>query len=138
MTTFVLVPGAGPVAPLLQRAGHAVLSAAPDADAVASLLEERDLSEVVLVGHADAGSTIGRVAERAPRRVSRLVYLDAADHRVAAPAPRTYVHCTQNGSAPRVRFGEPGWEVTDLPAGERPLEQAPDLVAALLEGLAAQ
>ena len=138
MSTFVLVPGAGPVAPLLREAGHAVHSAAADPDAVAAFLEERDLSGVVLVGHAEAGHAIGDAAARAPRRVAQLVYLDAAVGKTAPPAPRTYVHCTQAGRAPRVRFGDPGWEVTDLPAGERPLEQEPDLVATLLDALAAR
>lgn len=138
MSTFVLVPGAGPVAPLLREAGHAVHTAASDPDAVAAILEDHDLDDVVLVGHADAGPAIGGAAARAPRRVAQLVYLDAA---VGGPAPaarRTYVHCTRAGTGPRVRFGEPGWEVTDLPAGDRPLEQAPDLVATLLDALAAR
>ena len=138
MSTFVLVPGAGPVAPLLREAGHAVHTAASDADAVAAILEDRDLDALVLVGHADAGPAIGSAAARAPRRVAQLVYLDAATGGPAPPARRTYVHCTRAGTHPRVRFGEPGWEVTDLPAGDRPLEQAPDLVATLLDALAAR
>ena len=136
MSTFVLVPGAGPVAPLLREAGHAVHTAAADPDAVAAVLEERDLDGVVLVGHADAGHAIGDAAARAPRRVAQLVYLDAVVGSTASAAPRTYVHCTRAGTQPRVRFGDPGWEVTDLPAGDRPLEQAPDLVATLLDALA--
>jgi pimeloyl-ACP methyl ester carboxylesterase len=138
MSTFVLVPGAGPVAPLLRDAGHAVHTAAADPDAVAAILEERDLRGVVLVAHADAGRAIGAAAARAPRRVAQLVYLDADADGAGAPAPRTYVHCTRAGTRPRVRFGDPGWEVTDLPAGDRPLEQAPDLVATLLDALAAR
>jgi hypothetical protein len=70
--------------------------------------------------------------------VAQLVYLDAAAGPEAPPHPRTYVHCTRAGTPPQVRFGEPGWEVTDLPAGERPLDEAPDLVAALLDALAAR
>jgi pimeloyl-ACP methyl ester carboxylesterase len=136
MSTFVLVPGAGPVAPLLREAGHAVHTAAADPDAVAAILEDRDLDDVVLVGHADAGHAIGAAATRSPRRVAQLVYVDAAVGRTAPPAPRTYVHCTRAGTKPRVRFGDPGWEVTDLPAGDRPFDQAPGLVATLLEALA--
>ena len=138
MSTFVLVPGAGPVAPLLRDAGHAVHTAAADPDAVAAILEERDLDGVVLVGHADAGRAIGDVAARAPWRVAQLVYVDATVGRVEPDAPRTYVHCTRAGTAPRVRFGDPGWEVTDLPAGDRPFEQVPDLMATLLDALAAR
>jgi pimeloyl-ACP methyl ester carboxylesterase len=136
MSTFVLVPGAGPVAPLLREAGHAVHTAAADADALAAVLEERDLDGVVLVGHADGGRAIGDVAARAPRRVAQLVYVDATVDGAASGAPRTYVHCTRAGTEPRVRFGDPGWEVTDLPAGDRPFDQAPDLVATLLDALA--
>jgi pimeloyl-ACP methyl ester carboxylesterase len=138
MSTFVLVPGAGPVAPLLRDAGHAVHTAAADPDAVAAILEEQDLADVVLVGHAEAGRAIGHAAARAPRRVAQLVYLDATAGPEAPPKPRTYVHCTRAGRPPRVRFGDPGWEVTDLPAGERPLDEAPDLVATLLDALAAR
>ena len=137
MSTFVLVPGAGDVAPLLREAGHTVLTAAGDADAVTTMLEERDLADVVLVAHADAARAIGDAAALAPRRVSQLVYLDSADDRASSTAPRTYVHCTRASHPPRVRFGDPGWQVTDLPAGQAPFEEAPDLVAALLEGLAA-
>ena len=144
MTTFVLVPGAGPVAPLLRDAGHAVWSATGDVDAVTAMLEERDLSDVVLVGHAGGSRAIAGVADRAPRRVAQLVFVDDGADAVVSRASAgdrtrwTYVHCTQARPAPRIRFGEPGWEVTDLPAGSRPLDEAPDLVAALLEGLAAR
>ncbi|MEM8754562.1 MAG: alpha/beta fold hydrolase [Pseudomonadota bacterium] len=40
-------------------------------------LEFEDLRDVVLVGHSFGGSPISYVAERAPDRVARLVYLDA-------------------------------------------------------------
>lgn len=130
MSTFVLVPGAGPVAQLLERSGHAVHSAAP-AD-VASVLERHDLDGVVLVGD-------GHALDVASTRVAQRVYLGGAVPPAdAAPAGRrVYVHLTQRPEPPRVRLGAPGWEVTDLPAGERPLDEQPDLVAALLEGLAA-
>lgn len=134
MSTFVLVPGAGPVAPLLREAGHAVLTAGPDPDALAALLEERDLSEVVLVGHAGAGRSLAPVATRAEGRVAQLVYLDA-DIDGETTTRRTYVHCTRKGHAPRVRFGAPGWEVTDLPAADAPFDEQPDLVATLLDAL---
>jgi pimeloyl-ACP methyl ester carboxylesterase len=138
MSTFVLVPGAGPVAPLLRRAGHAVHTAAPDPAAVASVLDDHDLDDVVLVGHSDTGGAIGAAAAQAPRRVAQLVFLGAAVPRDVPPARRTYVHCTAAGGPPPVRLGAPGWEVTDLPAGARPLEQEPGLVATLLEALAAR
>ncbi|HWT93439.1 MAG TPA: hypothetical protein VN238_10615 [Solirubrobacteraceae bacterium] len=135
MSTFVLVPDAEPVAALLLRSGHAVHSASPDD--VATVLERHDLTGVVLVGHDGAGAAIGAVASA---RVAQQVYFDDGPRASTAAAParrRVYVHCTQRPEPPRVRLGEPGWEVTDLPAGDRPLDEQPDLVAALLEGLAA-
>lgn len=44
---------------------------------VASFLEFEDLRGAVLVGHSYAGLVIGAVAEKAARRIGRLVYLDA-------------------------------------------------------------
>jgi pimeloyl-ACP methyl ester carboxylesterase len=44
---------------------------------MSSVLEMEDLYDVVLVGHSYAGFVISAVAERAPERLHRLVYLDA-------------------------------------------------------------
>lgn len=93
---FVLVHGSGggawswdPVAPILERAGHEVLAPTlPGMDhprttladhvrAVVDLLEERDLRDVVLVGHSYGGMPITGAAEHVPARLRRLVYLDA-------------------------------------------------------------
>ena len=89
MTTYVLV------ARLLQANGHTVytptltgvgdrahlVSPAVDLDLhiadVSNLLFYEDLSEVVLVGHSYGGMVIRGVADRAPGRVSKLVFLDA-------------------------------------------------------------
>ncbi|MGZ4653932.1 alpha/beta fold hydrolase, partial [Oryzihumus sp.] len=40
-------------------------------------LEDRDLRDVVLVGHSYAGLVAGIVADRAPDRVAHTVFLDA-------------------------------------------------------------
>jgi pimeloyl-ACP methyl ester carboxylesterase len=102
MTTFVLVHGAWHggwkwrfVAPILRRAGHEVFTptltglgerahlARPGIDLdlhvqdVVAVLETEDLREVVLVGHSYGGMVVTGVAERAPERIRRLVYLDA-------------------------------------------------------------
>src|SRR6185503_1559865 len=100
--TFVLVHGAWGgswmwqrLAPLLRKAGHDVFtpsltgigerahlaSAAVGvsthiADVLGTLEYER-LTGVVLVGHSYAGMVVTGVADRAPKRVSALVYLDA-------------------------------------------------------------
>ncbi len=99
---FVLVHGAwhggwcwSRVAPLLCEAGYKVYTptltglgerahlARPDIDLdthitdVHMLLEAEELQDVVLVGHSYAGMVITGVADRAPQRIRRLVYLDA-------------------------------------------------------------
>ena len=81
--------------PLLEDSGHRAQTvtltglgdrahlAAPSVDLnthvtdVASMLEMDDLSDVVLVGHSYGGMVITGAAERASKRIRRLVYLDA-------------------------------------------------------------
>lgn len=102
MTTYVLVHGAWhggwcwrKVRALLEAAGADVHTptltglgdrahlASPDiglethiADVI-GLLDAEDLSGVVLVGHSYAGMVVTGVADRAAKRIARLVYLDA-------------------------------------------------------------
>lgn len=103
MATFVLVHGAftggwywSRVRPLLEAAGHAVwtptltgagerahlLSRAVTLEThitdIVNVLRYEDLRDVVLVGHSYGGMVITGVADRAPERLSRVVYLDAA------------------------------------------------------------
>jgi pimeloyl-ACP methyl ester carboxylesterase len=102
--TFVLVHGGGhggwcyrKVARLLRAEGHEVhaptltglgershlLHPGIDLDHhitdVVNLLRWEDLRDVVLVGHSYGGMVITGVADRAPDRVGKLVYLDAAN-----------------------------------------------------------
>ena len=44
---------------------------------VVALLEHEDLHDVILVGHSYAGMIITAVAEHAPDRIGRLIYVDA-------------------------------------------------------------
>ncbi|WP_328916309.1 MULTISPECIES: alpha/beta fold hydrolase [unclassified Streptomyces] len=99
---YVLVHGAwhsgrvwDRVVPLLTRAGHQVfapsltghgekehlLTADVGLDThigdVVALLGERDLTDVVLVGHSYAGMVISGVANEVPDRIAHLVYVDA-------------------------------------------------------------
>jgi pimeloyl-ACP methyl ester carboxylesterase len=101
-STFVLVHGAWHggwcwtrLVPFLQVAGHRTLaitltglgdrshliSPSVDLDThvtdVVSMLEMDDLDDVVLVGHSYGGMVVCGAAERAWRRIKRLVYLDA-------------------------------------------------------------
>jgi pimeloyl-ACP methyl ester carboxylesterase len=102
MTTFVLVHGswAGSVvwrelAPRLRKAGHDVyaptltgigarkhlLSREIDLNThiqdVIGVIDDADLSDIVLVGNSYGGMVITGVADRAPEKVASLVYLDA-------------------------------------------------------------
>ena len=102
MATYVTVHGAWdgawfwrPVARHLQAAGHEVFACtltgagkrvhladprvdlATHVEDVVNVLRYEDLRGVVLVGHSYGGMVITGVAERAPERLSRLVYLDA-------------------------------------------------------------
>lgn len=43
---------------------------------VLAMLESEELGDVVLVGHSFAGAVISGVADRAPERLTRLIYLD--------------------------------------------------------------
>lgn len=81
--------------PLLRRAGHDVFAptltglgerrhlASPRIDLethiadVRGVLESEELDGVLLLGHSYGGMVITGVADRAPERVARLVYLDA-------------------------------------------------------------
>ena len=102
MATFVLVHGAWAggvvwrqLAPRLRKAGHEVyaptltgigerkhlLSREIDLDThiqdVIGVVEEEDLSDIVLVGYSYGGMVISGVADRVPEKVASLVYLDA-------------------------------------------------------------
>jgi pimeloyl-ACP methyl ester carboxylesterase len=103
VATIVLVHGGfqggwcwGKVTPHLRAAGHRVvtptltglgerahlLSPAVNLSThiqdIVSVLFYEDLHDVILVGHSYAGIVIAGVAEAAPERLSRLVYLDAS------------------------------------------------------------
>jgi pimeloyl-ACP methyl ester carboxylesterase len=102
MATFVLVHGswAGSVvwrqlAPRLRKAGHEVyaptltgigarkhlLNREIDLDThiqdVIGVIDDADLSDIVLVGNSYGGMVISGVADRVPEKVASLVYLDA-------------------------------------------------------------
>jgi pimeloyl-ACP methyl ester carboxylesterase len=103
MATYVLVHGGGHggwcyqrVARLLRAGGHDVytptltglgershlLNTDVDLDLhirdVVALLHYEDLRDVILVGHSYGGMVITGVGDRAPDRIGRIVYLDAA------------------------------------------------------------
>lgn len=69
--------------PTLTGLGERVHLATPDTDLnthiqdVVHVLEYEELNRVVLVGHSSGGMVISGVAERAPKRIAHLIYLDA-------------------------------------------------------------
>lgn len=103
MAAYVLLPGAWhggwvwhKVAPLLQAAGHTVytpsltglaershllspeIALETHARDIEQFLFYENLTEVILVGHSYGGVVLSLVADRAPERLARLVYLDAS------------------------------------------------------------
>ncbi len=102
VTTFVLVPGAWlggwawkKVVPLLEQKGHethtvtltgmgervhlgskdvGIETAVQD---VMNVIKYNDLRDFVLVGHSFAGKVVAAVADRAPKQVRMILYLDA-------------------------------------------------------------
>src|ERR1700704_3783106 len=101
MATFVLVHGAWfggwcwqKVIPLLESAGHEVYAPtltglaervselSPEVGLethiqdIAGLLEEKNLHDVILVGHSYGGVVITGVVDRVPQRIAHLIYLD--------------------------------------------------------------
>jgi pimeloyl-ACP methyl ester carboxylesterase len=122
MERFVLVPGAwlggwafSSVTPALEREGHAAYpvtltgmgershlltkdvgmeTAIQD---VLNVMRYRELDRVVLVGHSFAGKVAAAVADRAPEKVRKVIYLDAfRPERVREP---------QGGFDPSNEFG---------------------------------
>jgi pimeloyl-ACP methyl ester carboxylesterase len=102
VTTLVLVPGAWlggwvwqRVTPLLEQKGHEVHAitltgmgervhlASKDVGIetaiqdVLNVMKYNDLDDSVLVGHSFSGKVVAAVADRAPKRVRTLLYLDA-------------------------------------------------------------
>ena len=102
MTEFVLVPGAWlgswvwkRVIPKLEEQGHSVwpvtltgmgervhlasksVGVETAIQDVLNVIDYNDLNDVVLVGHSFAGKVVAAVADRAPEKVSLLLYLDA-------------------------------------------------------------
>lgn len=102
MTTFVLAHGAWSAAwawkkmrPLFRSAGHELVAptytglgerahlARPEIDLslhirdILAVMETEDLTGVTLIGHSYGGMVATGVADQAPERIARLVYLDA-------------------------------------------------------------
>ncbi|MER8067548.1 alpha/beta hydrolase [Streptomyces sp. NPDC094034] len=143
MTTYLLVHGAWHsgrswerVVPLLEATGHRVFApsltgygdkvhlAGPKVgldthvDDVVRLITEENLDDVVLVGHSYAGLVISSAANRIPRRIAHLVYLDAMvpeDGESAVdvqPMTRRLIELAEQS--------ESGWRVPPMPEQPAP------------------
>lgn len=95
MTTYLLIHGGHNdgsvwdiVSAILRRKGHTVIAptlADPQTTTltghiseITGLIEEQDLTEIILVGHSYGSMVITGTFDRLPGRIRRLVYLDAA------------------------------------------------------------
>jgi pimeloyl-ACP methyl ester carboxylesterase len=157
MATFVIVHGMWsggwyfqPTARILRAAGHEVYtptltgigervhlgSPATNLDThvedVVNVLEFEDLHEVVLTGYSYGGAVITAAAERAPERISQLVYLDAL-----VPGNGQSVAELIPGAAPRMeeiaRTEGDGWKIPRDPPRPR---RTPHPLATLKQPLA--
>ncbi|MBD3926754.1 alpha/beta hydrolase [Nocardioides cavernae] len=111
-----------------ERAAHHVSGLSTWVDELTDLLVLEDLHDVVLVGHSQGGVVVREVALRVPRRLRRLVYLDAA---VPDPGERA------------VDLGPPPPHPHSLPPRDtlvpaRPLEPGGDLDVATAEWINAR
>jgi pimeloyl-ACP methyl ester carboxylesterase len=143
MSTYLLVHGAwhsgrawDRVVPLLEAAGHRVLAPSltgcgdeaallgPDvglethvADVV-SLIEEEDLTDVVLVGHSYAGLVVSSAANAVPERIAHLVYLDAMVPEDGETAVE--VMPVNRYAVDQAKSSPGGWRVPPLPEQPAP------------------
>ncbi|MBB3665485.1 pimeloyl-ACP methyl ester carboxylesterase [Prauserella sediminis] len=141
-TEFVLVPGGGhpsscfhKVTAQLKKHGHNVhaftlpgvgerageltpaTGLSTHIDDVVHRLEERDLRDVVLVGHSYAGMVITGVADRVPERIRHLIYLDAVQPRNGQNLLQAQPLATRVTAVTRRSFIR-GTEVNMLPTDE--------------------
>lgn len=140
MATFVLVHGAftggwywSRVRPALEAAGHAVwtptltgsgervhlqarsVTLATHVEDIVNVLRFEDLRDVVLVGHSYGGMVITGVADRAPERLARLVYLDAAYPAPGQNAAGGFASGTGDVLAELAAGDDGAWRLPPLP-----------------------
>jgi pimeloyl-ACP methyl ester carboxylesterase len=119
---------------------------------VLGVLEAEELRDVVLCGRSAGGMVITAVADRAPERISHLIYLDAIVPRTASrrlmwsPTNTTMTSCSpwlrkRAKAGLRRRFldghassldGRPGWRVDRWDSGHGVIITEPERVADLI------
>jgi pimeloyl-ACP methyl ester carboxylesterase len=148
MATFVVAHGAWSAGwawkkmhPLMTGRGHRLMTptytglgershlASPDVDLdthitdIVNVLEWEDLSEVHLIGHSYGGMVATGVADRAPARIAKLIYVDAF-------APRDGESAFDiMPAATRAQRAEAGASTGFLPPGQMPPDTSPEDLA---------
>ena len=103
--------------PTLSGLGERAHLASPSIDLethirdVLGVLEAEDLDNVVLVGHSYAGILVTSVADRAPHRISHLVYLDAVVPRDGMCLYDCASAQTNDYFEEQARVGGEGWRI---------------------------
>lgn len=140
MATFVVAHGAWTggwfwrkLRPLLQSRGHTVFTPTctglgdrahlahrgitldDHINDLLQLLHFEDLSDVVLVGHSYGGMVATGVADRAPERLSQLIYLDAFVPRNGDSAQSLWGDETRRKQLDAVLHSGDGWQVPANP-----------------------
>jgi len=135
VATFLVVHGAWSAGwawkkmhPLLRARGHELFTptctglgerfhlGTPETDLeahvfdIGAVLETEDLRDVILVGHSYGGMVATVVADRAPERIDRLVYLDAF-----VPEDGKSLRDLVGADAPRPALDESRWRIAPNP-----------------------
>ena len=136
MATFLVVHGAWAggwfwkkMRPLLRKQGHELVTptctgigershlAQPDVGLethitdILNVLEFEDLTDVILVGHSYGGMVATGVADRAPDRISQVVYLDAFVPQDGESLLALLPEAARIGMLSAVRLEGSGWRV---------------------------
>ena len=82
---------------------------------ILNVLRFEDLTDVVLIGHSYGGMVATGVADRAPERIRRLVYLDAFAPRNGEAAMSLQPEAVRLRMADAVRTSGDGWRVPPNP-----------------------
>jgi len=110
------------ITPTLTGLGERVHLAGPDVDLethiadILGVLEFEDLSGVILIGHSYGGTVATGVADRAPKRVGTVVYLDAFVPRDGESA----YDCLPEATRAQRQSGASGGDGWRIPPGPMP------------------
>ncbi|APR83162.1 salicylate esterase [Minicystis rosea] len=95
---------------------------------IVNVLEFEDLEGVILAGHSSAGVAVTAAADRVPKRVSKLVYVDAAAPENGQNATGAFADGTASVLASMVEGQKDSWLLPPLPLAAESIVE-PDHVA---------